>query len=159
MSDTGKRRLLFGTAGIPAAAKGKGILVGLETLAGLGLDAMEIEFVRGVKMSEEAARNAGRKARSHRIYLTAHAPYWLNFNSSDPKIVRASGNRVLEAARIASMAGAKSLAFHAAFYCGMEPDEVYNESKNKGFHPYNEESGNLSGICRCQYRGNCRRHG
>ena len=53
-------RLRFGTAGIPLRVKKRDTEVGIAEVVHLGLDAMEMEFVRGVKMGEkkaEAVRN------------------------------------------------------------------------------------------------------
>jgi deoxyribonuclease-4 len=116
---------MFGTAGIPARAKGQGPVAGLEALSELGLDAMELEFVRGVWMSEDVARAVGSRARTLGIYLTAHAPYWLNLNSPDDAVVRASIERIVRSAEVADIAGARHLAFHAAFYSGATAARTY----------------------------------
>jgi deoxyribonuclease-4 len=116
---------MFGTAGIPSPAKGLGPVAGLETLSELGLDAMELEFVRGVWMSEDSARAVATRARTLGIYLTAHAPYWLNLNSPDKRVVRASIERIVRSAEVADLAGARHLAFHAAFYSGSTAARTY----------------------------------
>lgn len=120
-----RRRLMFGTAGIPERAKGQGPVAGVEALRELGLDAMELEFVRGVWMTEELAVRVGRRARTLGIYLTAHAPYWLNLNSPDDQVVRASMDRIVRSAEVADLAGARHLAFHAAFYSGTGATRTY----------------------------------
>jgi deoxyribonuclease-4 len=66
----------------------------------------------------EAAPRAG-------VRLSVHAPYYINFNSPDPDKVKASQTRLLRAARIGWICGAGSVIFHAAFYMGSPPDEVY----------------------------------
>jgi deoxyribonuclease-4 len=131
MVKTVDRKLHFGTAGIPKISKGRGVVAGLESVAKLGLEAMELEFVRGVYMSPETAKEVKRTARALNIYLTAHAPYWLNLNSLEPRIVRASMHRIVHAALIADAAGARSLAFHPAYYCGLSPREVYGTVKGR----------------------------
>jgi len=47
--------LLFGTAGIPHSTGLRTTACGIERSAELGLGCMELEFVRGVKMSEATA--------------------------------------------------------------------------------------------------------
>lgn len=128
---TKRRRLMFGTAGLPAAAKGLGAAAGIDVLADMGLDAMEIEFVRGVWMSPEIAKDVKRRARARKIYLTAHAPYWLNLNSRDARVVRASMDRIMTSAVIADQAGARHLAFHAAFYSGDSPERAFVNVKRR----------------------------
>lgn len=122
---------MFGTAGVPAAAKGAGSVAGIEALARLGLDAMEIEFVRGIWMSDELARQVKSRARALKIYLTAHAPYYLNLNSPDPRVVRASKDRIMQSAATADKAGARHLALHAAFYSGAGPARAYQNVKRR----------------------------
>ena len=68
------RDLLFGTAGVPHSAKAASTTAGIERVAELGLGCMELEFVRGVKMSEENALAVAEIAKGKRIALSAHAP-------------------------------------------------------------------------------------
>jgi deoxyribonuclease-4 len=126
-----RRRLMFGTAGLPSCAKGMGAAAGIDALADLGLDAMEIEFVRGVWMSPETAVQVKRRARARGIYLTAHAPYWLNLNSPDRAVVKATTERIMASAEMADLAGARHLAFHAAFYCGDSPKRAFGKVKRR----------------------------
>ncbi len=124
-------RLRFGTAGIPACAKGTPTVEGLRTLKELGLDAMELEFVQSVTMTEKGATEAEKVAKELDIALTVHAPYYLNLNSPEPKKLAASRKRLLDSARIGRIAGARSVAFHAAFYLGEEKKEVYTKVKQQ----------------------------
>jgi deoxyribonuclease-4 len=126
-----RRRLMFGTAGLPAAAKGLGTAAGIDAIADMGLDAMELQFVRGVWMTGEIAKQVRRRARARKVYLTAHAPYWLNLNSPDPGVVRASMDRIMNSAAVADQAGARHLAFHAAFYCGDSPSRAFGKVKRR----------------------------
>ena len=121
--------LLFGTAGIPHSTKLRSTVSGIERAAELGLGCMEIEFVQGVKMSETAAYQVAETAIRTGIKLSAHAPYFINFNAHEPEKIRASQERLLQAARIASLCGAKSVVFHAAFYLGDPPRETYDTVK------------------------------
>jgi deoxyribonuclease-4 len=124
-------RLRFGTAGIPACSKGTTTVEGIRALAKLGLDAMELEFVQSVHMSEQGALEASRVAQEHDIALTVHAPYYLNLNARDQKTLAASRKRILDSARIGRLAGAWSVAFHAAFYLGEEKREVFKKVKQQ----------------------------
>jgi len=121
--------LLFGTAGIPHSTKLRSTVSGIERAAELGLGCMEIEFVQGVKMSETAAYQVAETATRTGIKLSAHAPYFINFNAHEPEKIRASQERLLQAARIASLCGAESVIFHAAFYLGDPPRETYDTVK------------------------------
>jgi len=117
--------LLFGTAGIPRSSRTRTTVAGIERVAELGLGCMEIEFVQGVKMSESSARQVAEVAVREGIRLTAHAPYYINLNAREPEKIKASQGRLLQTARIASLCGAQSIAFHAAFYLGDPPEVTY----------------------------------
>ncbi len=117
--------LRIGTAGIPASAKPQTTPDGIRRLAELGLDHMEIEFVRGVRMGEKTALTVGELAEELSISLTVHAPYYINLNSADPEKIEASKKRIVQAAKVGAAAGAVSVTFHAAFYHDDDPQQVY----------------------------------
>ncbi len=119
-------RLLFGTGGTPHSAKTLSTIAGIERIAELRLGCMEIEFVQGVRMSEESAIQVGKTAAKAGIKLSAHAPYFINFNAHEPEKIKASQERLLQTARIASLCGAESVVFHAAFYLGDSPEKAYD---------------------------------
>ena len=85
-------------------------------VAELGLDAMEIEFVRGVRMSDEVAEETRKAAEEKGIWLTVHAPYYVNLLSGDESKVEASIARILDSARAGFKAGAWSVVFHPGYY-------------------------------------------
>ena len=121
--------LLFGTGGVPHSAKSSSTTSGIERIAELGLGCMEIEFVRGVKMNEASAYLVAETANRTGVKLSAHAPYFMNFNAREPEKLRASQERLLQTARIASLCGAESIVFHAAYYLGDPPEKAYNTVK------------------------------
>lgn len=123
--------LIFGTAGIPLNAKSRTTEAGIERIKELGLGCMEIEFVRGVKMRPESALAVGRVAKKRGVRLSAHAPYFINLNAREPEKVSASRERVLQTARIGSLCGVESIVFHAAYYLGDPPSQVYAKIKNQ----------------------------
>lgn len=122
--------LLFGTAGVPLSAPKRDSIEGIRFLKKLGLDAMEMEFVRGVKMKEEQAKEVGRVRLEEEKELTAHGPYYINLNSRDKEIIEKSIERIVRTAWIAHLCGAKSITFHAAYYLGMDKGKVYENVKN-----------------------------
>jgi len=122
-------QLLFGTAGTPLSAKSLSSIDGIIRVAELGLDCMELEFVRGVKMGDAAARLVAETASRTGIKLSAHAPYYINLNAREPEKIRASQGRLLQTARIAALCGASSVVFHPAFYLGDPPEKTYQTTK------------------------------
>jgi len=115
--------LHIGPAGIPHSTKKKSTPEGVRRVAELGLDAMEIEFVRGVRMSDKLAEETRKAAEETGVILTVHAPYYVNLLSSDPAKVEASMKRILDSARVGYKAGAWSVVFHPGYYGKTPPEE------------------------------------
>jgi len=123
------KQLLFGTAGIPHSAETRTTLDGVRRIAELGLGCMEIEFVRRVSLGEDGARLVAEVAVSAGVKLSAHASYFINFNAHEPDKLRASQQRLLQAARIANICGARSVVVHTAFYLGDPPEQTFDTVK------------------------------
>ncbi|HDI02265.1 MAG TPA: hypothetical protein ENF93_01325, partial [Ignisphaera sp.] len=119
-------KLYFGTAGIPNSTPRKSTLNGIKRVHELGLDAMEIEFVRGIRMTPSKAIEVRNIAQDLGVLLTVHAPYYINLNSSDPIKRQNSIQRIIESARIGSIAGAWSVTFHLGYYGNVENNIAYN---------------------------------
>jgi deoxyribonuclease-4 len=128
------KQLLFGPAGVPLSAPSRSTLDGVPQVRKLGLGCMELEFVRGVRMSPEMAKQVRVLAEKHDVVLTAHGPYYINLNSVDSAITKASVKRILETARITSICGGYSITFHAAYYLGMAKEKVYDVVKSQLKH-------------------------
>lgn len=123
-------KLIFGTAGVPRSTKASNSVAGIARVRELGLDCMELEFVQGVRMSEKVAVNVLEAARRENIALSVHAPYYINLNSSEEEKLKASMERIYQAARIGSLCGAESIVMHAAFYQKSSREAAYqNVSK------------------------------
>lgn len=115
--------LLFGTAGVPLSAKDRSSEGGVRRVRELNLDAMELEFVQGVRMGEEKAKKVGAVAQEANIALSCHAPYYINLNSREPEKIAASRERIIQTSRIARILGVRSVVFHPAFKHD-DPEEV-----------------------------------
>jgi deoxyribonuclease-4 len=105
-------QIFFGVAGIPSPVKGKGSIEGVREVARLGLDAMEVEFVRGARMGEQKAKKLGDAARELGIRLSVHAPYFVNLCSRKPDVVEKSKKWLLDSARAGFHFGASVVVFH-----------------------------------------------
>ena len=116
--------LLFGTAGIPISSEKRDSIAGIKRVRELGLDAMELEFVRGVRMKDGTAKSTGEAAGREKVLLTAHAPYFINLASEEPAKLKGSIDRIVRAGRILHKAGGYSLVFHAGFFQGRRPEKV-----------------------------------
>ena len=120
----------FGPAGYPPGSKSP--KDAMDTIVSLGLDALEVEFVRGVRVSEESARANGRLAAERDIRLSCHAPYFISFNSDKQETRDKSVQYVVDTARAAHWLGAYIIVIHAASY-GKSPktatDSVVDASR------------------------------
>jgi len=114
--------LRFGPAGVPEAARNAE--EGVRLVSEMGLQAMEVEFVRGVRMGAGEARRVGRAAAELGVRLSAHAPYFVNLNSKDAGIIERSRQHLLRTMGAARDLGAPIVVVHAGFYSGMAPDEA-----------------------------------
>ena len=110
-------RLRFGPAGKPLDFKGAMEKVP-EFLHQIGLDALEYEAVRGVRIKEEKARKLGEEARKYDILLSMHAPYYINLASPDPAVVERSIKRIIEAMIASEWMGAYAVVIHTGYYKG-----------------------------------------
>lgn len=115
--------LLFGTAGVPKSTGGTSSLAGIERIVELGLDCMEVEFVKGVKMGADTAEAVGARARELGVRLSVHAPYYVNLNADDEGKRLASMERLVASARTAVKCGAESVVFHSGYY-GRDDEET-----------------------------------
>ncbi|ASJ09855.1 hypothetical protein A3L12_00315 [Thermococcus sp. P6] len=122
-------RLRFGTAGIPLSTPKRSTINGIIQVRNLGLDAMELEFVRGVNLKPELAKKVKYVARKHDVVLTAHAPYYINLNAKEKAKVEASKRRIIESAERLHQAGGWSVVFHAGYYLKQNPERVYERIK------------------------------
>ncbi|MDW7761165.1 MAG: TIM barrel protein [Acidobacteriota bacterium] len=123
--------LLFGTAGVPHTAADTSTLSALDRIKALGLDCLEIEFVKGVKMGGDTAARIKEKAEALGLALSAHAPYYINLNSEDAGKRLSSQERILTTVRTAALCGARSVVFHAGFYGRETPDRAFAEIRRE----------------------------
>lgn len=121
----------IGPAGVPILSKDSSTLGGIRTVSELGLNAMEIEFVRGVKMSNETAKECGKLAKELDVRLSVHAPYFINLSSSEREKVDASKKRILDSMERASLMGADVVCIHAGYYGRLYEEETYHRIKEE----------------------------
>lgn len=119
--------LKFVTAGQPICNGSAGYDKAFDILQNLNLDGMELEFVHGVRMSPANRELVKKISNEKNMVLTAHGPYYINLNSKEDEKIAASITRVLDTARMGKELGAYSVTYHAAFYMGMKPEDVYKK--------------------------------
>ncbi len=120
-----KTTLIFGTVGSPLSTPKKpgGTVGGVRRLAELGLGALELAWVRSVRVTEAKCAEIKAAAQDCGLALSVHAPYFINLNGSDDEWPR-SRKRLMDAAHYGHLAGATDIIFHPGSYFGAEPSAV-----------------------------------
>lgn len=78
-----------------------------------GLDAFEYSFGRGVNISSATATAIGEEAKSHNIEISVHAPYYINFASSEQDKIKKSNGYILTSLKMLKCFGGKRCVFHS----------------------------------------------
>jgi len=113
----------FGTAGVPNCSRDRSTIGGILTIKEIGLNAMEVQFVRGVKMKLDVARKVDEVARELDVKLSVHAPYYINMNSEGEKL-KESIERLKRTVEVGCMF-ARDVVFHPGYYMKFSKDETY----------------------------------
>ena len=119
-------KLYFLTAGIPIKAKASNYASGIDILKELSLDGLELEFVRGVRISDKSKKIISTAISDNSIIATAHAPFFINLNSPEPEKIVNSIKYITDTLDIAQELGVYSITYHAAYYMGSSKEDTYN---------------------------------
>lgn len=113
-------------------------------LSGMGLNAYEYQCSKGVKIKEGMASELGDEARKAGVFLSIHAPYYINM-SSEEKIKRDNSKRyVMETLEAAKHMGAQRIVVHTGSCSGISRGraletaisllvEIIDEADSAGF--------------------------
>jgi len=124
-------KLNFLTPGMPSTTGKGGYPRAIEILKEINLDGMEVEFVHGVRMTDEIRQYLKNAAAEKELILTAHGPFYINLNSKEEEKIEASIQRIIDTAQAATDFGGYSITYHAAFYMGKDKEEVYAQVKRQ----------------------------
>ncbi len=115
----------FGTVGTPKNKPKKpgGSVGGIYYLNDLGLEALELGWVRSVRVSESTAVKIKEAGQERDVALSVHAPYYINLNADDEEWPK-SRKRLMDAARAGHQSGATDIVFHPGSYFGKPAVEV-----------------------------------
>ena len=115
----------FGTVGSPEATPPKpgGTVGGIQYAASIGLDALELAWVQGVRVGETTCAAIKQTAAEIGVALSVHAPYYINLNGDNEKWPRLR-QYLIDAAHFGNLAGATDIIFHPGTYFGRPADEV-----------------------------------
>jgi deoxyribonuclease-4 len=115
----------FGTVGSPISTPKKpgGSVGAVLHTAELGLGALELGWVRSVRISESKCNQIKATAQESGILLSVHAPYYINLNADETEWPK-SRQRLMDAAHYGNLAGCTDIIFHPGSYFGKDPEEV-----------------------------------
>ncbi|UCH71967.1 MAG: TIM barrel protein [Thermoplasmatales archaeon] len=106
----------IGQAGIPLSCKGRTNKDGLVyTKKILDLNAMEIQFVRGLYvMEDEEAQFMKDYSEENDVEMHVHAPYYINLAGNEE--IDFSFEKIIFSAKLADKMGAKTVVMHPGYY-------------------------------------------
>ncbi|MCC7128891.1 MAG: hypothetical protein B6D39_06465 [Anaerolineae bacterium UTCFX2] len=115
----------FGTVGSPLSTPKKpgGSVGAILRLRELGLDALELGWVRAVRVSGSTCEVIRATAMQNEVRISVHAPYFINLNADDDEWPK-SRQRLMDAAHFGNLAGASDIIFHPGSYFGRPPEQV-----------------------------------
>lgn len=119
----------FGTVGSPKSRPKKpggsvGATIHTRTL---GLGALELGWVRSVRVGEKTCAAINAAGVENDVHLSVHAPYFFNLNANDEEWPK-SRKRLMDAAHFGNLAGATDIIFHPGSYFGQPPADVLKVS-------------------------------
>ncbi|KHD34441.1 AP endonuclease [Clostridium acetobutylicum] len=124
-------KLLFGISGIPNGSGNEKFTyeTGIDYLKSIGLDAMELPFVRSVNITDKNREGILNKKHEKDFYLSAHGSYFINLNAEENEKQEASLKRIVSGADALKSVEGKSLIFHPGFYLKDSKEETFNTIK------------------------------
>jgi deoxyribonuclease-4 len=117
----------LGPAGLPISLeKNRNTIEAIKFLREIGLNAMEIEFVRNIYLDKNSAKEVRKEAEKNNVELSVHAPYFINL-LGEKTTIQNSIKRIVESAKIAEILDAKFVVVHAAYYGKYSKEEAYQK--------------------------------
>jgi deoxyribonuclease-4 len=132
-------KLLFGISGLPIGDKTCkfNYASGIEYVKSIGLDAMELLFVRNVNVTDKNKHEVLAAKLKNNLYLSAHGSYYINLNASESVKQEESMERIFKGADALSEVQGRSLIFHSGYYLGATKDDTLKTiMKNLSRLPY-----------------------
>jgi len=115
----------FGTVGSPISTPKKpgGSVGAILRIKELNLEALELGWVRAVRVTEETCAAIQSTGREQDVSISIHAPYFINLNASEEEWVN-SRKHLMDSAIYGNLAGATDIIFHPGSYFGKPASEV-----------------------------------
>ena len=115
----------FGTVGSPIGTPKKpgGSVGAIEFSKSIGLEALELGWVRAVRVTEATCAAIKQAGEEQGVGLSVHAPYYINLNADETEWPK-SRQRLMDAAHYGNLAGCTDIIFHPGSYFGNDPAGV-----------------------------------
>lgn len=98
-------------------------------IAGLGLNAFEYSFGRGVKLGQATGQQIAKQAQEYGIAMSVHAPYYINLAADGAAKFEENMNYFRETAVAGGYLGAKRIIFHPGSCANCERSVAFNNVK------------------------------
>jgi len=127
-----KDKLLFGISGLPIGDGSHkfNYASGIEYVKSIGLDAMELLFVRSVNVTDKNKDIILKTKLDKDIYLSAHGSHYINLNADESEKQEQSMERIRKAMEGLLEVKGKSLIFHPGYYLKDSKEDTYNTIRN-----------------------------
>jgi len=115
----------FGPSGNDAKFYAEGYNSSLDApkwLSDMGLNALELNFGRGIRMKAETAKAIGDAARKYNISISVHAPYYINLASDDKAAVQKSYEYIAKCIEMLDLIDASDGANRVVIHTGSQKD-------------------------------------
>ena len=89
-----------------------------------GLDAFEVPFGRGIGMSPETAQAIGQAAAKADVWLSAHAPYYINLANPEEEQAQKSIQYILDTAELLTLMGGDRMVVHVGSPKGQDREQA-----------------------------------
>lgn len=124
--------LLFGISGLPRGDGSKKFTyeTAIPYLYNIGLDAMELAFVRSVNVTDKNKEGILKAKEENKFYLSAHGSYFINLNAVEKEKQEKSLERIVNGAKGLRKVGGRSLVFHPGFYLKSSKEDTFEMIKN-----------------------------
>ncbi|MFR5684147.1 MAG: TIM barrel protein [Clostridia bacterium] len=113
----------FGVAGNPQDFYDKGNKVSEQMpqyLSDFGLDLYEYQCSRGVRISDEKAKNLKKQSRKYGITLSIHAPYYISLSTQEEEKKKSTIKYITDTMIAAQKMGADRIVVHAGALLGLD---------------------------------------
>jgi deoxyribonuclease IV len=120
-------KLLFGISGLPIGngANKFNYASGIDYIKSVGLDAMELLFVRNVNVTDKNKNLILKTKLNNDFYLSAHGSHYINLNADELEKQEQSIARIVGASEALLKVQGRNLIFHPEFYLKHSEEDTY----------------------------------